>query len=117
MRRPLAYISFNSTGNRKEVIEAAKQYCRMSYLAGYSPICPALFQMNFLSADKPIEYKDGREMANDLLRRARVLVVCGDAESKEELEDMAIARRYQIPILAFSDMVFILEKIVKGMKG
>ena len=96
MIRPLAYISADFTGDELEVRATATKYCRVVYEAGYSPICPILFQPLFLKGNKPQEYKDGRDMANELLRRSRILVVCGEGESDEILADIALAKHFHI---------------------
>lgn len=96
MTRPLAYITADFTGDELEAKAAATKYCRAVYEAGYSPICPFLFQPLFIKAKKPQEYKEGREMANELLRRSRILVVCGEAETDIVLEDIALAKHLRI---------------------
>ena len=77
MRRPLAYITAAWRGDPCEVTEQAADYCRSVYEAGFSPICPMLYLPLFLHDAVPQEHKDGTDMARDLLRRSRVLVVCG----------------------------------------
>ena len=52
-------------------------YCRTVYEAGFSPICPTLYQPLFLKDAVPEEHKSGIDMVRDLLRRSHVLVVCG----------------------------------------
>ena len=97
MTRPLAYISADFNGDELEARAIATKYCRAVYEAGYSPICPVLFQSLFLKSNKPQEYKDGRDMANELLRRSRIMVVCTDSYSNEMLEEIAMAKHYGIP--------------------
>lgn len=96
MIRPLAYISASWGDEELETKAVAAKYCRAVYEAGYSPICPVMFQSYFLSKKKAQEYKDGRDMANELLRRSRILVVCGDEMSEEVLENIALAKRLRI---------------------
>ena len=57
--------------------EQAAKYCRAVYEAGFSPICPTLYQPLFLNDAVPEEHKSGIDMGRDLLRRSHVLVVCG----------------------------------------
>lgn len=97
MTRPLAYITAPFGGGEQKARTAAMKYCRTVYEAGYSPVCPILFQPLFLKKDKAVELKDGRDMANELLRRSRILVVCGKGSSDDMLEDIAIAEHYMIP--------------------
>lgn len=77
MKRPLAYITAAWCGSDHENMKLAAQYCRTVYEAGFSPICPTLYQPLFLNDAVPEEHKSGIDMGRDLLRRSHVLVVCG----------------------------------------
>lgn len=96
MKRPLAYITAPWKGDIADNAEQAAQYCRAVYEAGYAPICPALFLPLFLNDPVPQEHKDGIDMGRDLLRRSRVLVVCGHIVTEEMKNDIAIAQRLGI---------------------
>ena len=96
MKRPLAYITAPRKGGAVENAEQAAQYCRAVYEAGYAPICPALFLPLFLNDPVPQEHKDGIDIGRDLLRRSRVLVVCGHIVTEEMKNDIAIAQRLGI---------------------
>ena len=77
MKRSLAYITAAWRGDPAVDMEQAAHYCRVVYDAGYSPICPMLCLPLFLNDAVPEEHKNGIDMGRDLLRRSRVLVVCG----------------------------------------
>ena len=49
MKRPLAYITAAWCGSDHENTKLAAQYCRTVYEAGFSPICPTLYQPLFLN--------------------------------------------------------------------
>lgn len=110
MIRPLAYISASWSDKESEAKEVAANYCRVVYEAGYSPICPILYQPYFLKSKRAQEYKDGRDMANELLKRSRILVVCGDIETDEVLEDIAIADNYRIAATTLDGIVAVGSK-------
>ena len=76
-----------------ENTESAARYCRSVYDAGFSPVCPLLFLPLFLKDEIPQEHKDGIDMAHVYLRRAHVLVVCGDAVDETVKNDLAMAER------------------------
>lgn len=96
MTRPLAYISAPwGEDNLKNATDAAS-YCRQVYDAGYSPICPALFMPTFLKGDAPAEVKDRQEMSDELLKRCRILVVCGDTVNDEVKSNIALAKHCRI---------------------
>ena len=113
MTRPLAYITGDFGDDELDIKAAAVKCCRSVYEAGYSPICPVLFQPLFLKSKKAQEYKDGRDMANELLRRSRILVVCGDAESDEVLADIALAKHLRIAATTLEGILTIDHKKIK----
>ena len=96
MKRPLAYITAPWGDDPCENGKTAARYCREVYDAGYSPVCPVLFLPTFLKDNIPQEHKDGIDMARDYLRRAHVLVVCGDRVDESMKNDIAIAERLHI---------------------
>ena len=96
MRKPMAYITAAWSNNEFEVTETAAKYCRKLYEAGYTPVCPPLYLPLFLCDGVPQEHKDGIDMARDMLRRARVLVVCGSIVDENVKNDIAIAQRLNI---------------------
>ena len=55
MKRPLAYITAAWCGSDHENAKLAAQYCRAVYEAGFSPICPTLYQPLFLNDAVPEE--------------------------------------------------------------
>ena len=96
MKRPLAYITAAWSGSEIENAETAARYCRQVYDAGYSPICPMLYLPLFLNDAVPEEHKNGIDMGRDLLRRSRVLVVCGHSITEAMKNDIAVAQRLGI---------------------
>ena len=96
MKRPLAYITAAWSGDPCEATEQAAKYCRAVYEAGFSPICPTLYQPLFLNDAVPEEHKSGIDMSRDLLRRSHVLVVCGHGIDEIVKNDIATAERLRI---------------------
>ena len=96
MKRPIAYITAPWGSDDVENTERAAKYCREIYEAGFSPICPHLYLPLFLHDEIPQEHKDAIDMARDLLRRAHVLVVCGNRVTEPMKDDIAIAERLRI---------------------
>jgi len=96
MKRPLAYITAPWSENEFENTENAAKYCRAVYDAGFSPICPTLYQPLFLNDAVPEEHKSGIDMGRDLLRRSHVLVVCGSISTESMKNDVAVAQRLGI---------------------
>ena len=96
MKRPLAYITAAWKGDNYEDSKKAAEYCRKVYDAGFSPVCPTLYLPMFLNDAIPEEHKSGVDIGRDLLRRSRVLVVCGNHVDEEVKSDIAIAARFGI---------------------
>jgi hypothetical protein len=55
-----------------------------------------LFMPLFLNTAIPEEHKSGVDMGRDFLRRAHVLVVCGDSVDESVKSDIATAGRLNI---------------------
>ena len=96
MKRPLAYISAAWSGDEFEDTDRAAWFCRKVYDAGFAPVCPLLFLPLFLNDDVPEEHKSGADISRDLLRRAHVLVVCGNTVDEDVKNDIAVAARLGI---------------------
>lgn len=96
MKRPLAYISAAWTGGENKIMEAARDYCRAVYEAGFSPICPRLYLPIYIDDKIPREHKDGIDMARDMLRRSHVLIVCGGVVDESVKNEIAVAQRLNI---------------------
>ena len=96
MKKPFAYISAAWSGQEFTDTDQAAVYCRKVYLAGFTPICPILYLPHFLNDTVHAEHKDGIDMSRELLRRCRVLVVCGHVVTEEMKNDIAVAQRLGI---------------------
>ena len=96
MKRAFAYITAAWSGNEIKDTPQAVRYCREVYEAGFLPVCPTLFLPLFLNDAIPEEHKNKEDMGRDLLRRTRVLVVCGHDMSEDVKADIAIAARLGI---------------------
>lgn len=55
-----------------------RKYCHKVYELGYVPICPKLSLPQYLSVDIPEEQRAMGQISQQLLRRCRMLVVCGN---------------------------------------
>ena len=110
MKRPLAYITAAWTGEHKADTEQAAQYCRAVYEAGFSPVCPLLYLHLFLNDNIPEEHKSGIDMSRDMLRRAHVLVVCGNGMTEDVKNDIAVAGRLNIPATTLDGILTVKDK-------
>lgn len=96
MVRPFVYITAAWSGNKEGAKEAAETYCRRIYEAGYAPVCPILFLGDYLNPESAEEVKDYADMAAELLRRSRMLAVCGNGVDAQVKSDIALAKRLRI---------------------
>lgn len=63
---------------------------------GLAPICPKLYLPLILNDNVPEEHKDGIDMGQDMLKRSRMLLVCGGTVDEDVKNDIAVAARYGI---------------------
>jgi hypothetical protein len=96
MKRPLAYVTAAWGGSHSRDLDRAARYCRAVYEAGFSPVCPLLYMPLFINREIPEEHKNAVDMGRDLLRRSRVLVVCGTRVNEDVKNDIAVAARLRI---------------------
>ena len=103
MKRPLAYLTAAWSGEPDVDMELAAHYCRLTYEAGFSPICPLLYLPLFLNDSVPEEHKAGIDMRRDMLRRSHTLIVCGSAVDEDVKNDIAVAGRLGIECMNIED--------------
>jgi len=93
---PRAYVTAAWSKNPVEAEAQAKKYCGELVKAGYLPLCPVLAFSGIISDTDPDGDKKRREMSEDLLRRARFLVICGNVHNEDVKEDISIAKRAKV---------------------
>ena len=110
MKRPLAYITAAWSGNCEADTEQAIGYCRIAYEAGFSPVCPLLYLTLFINDAIPQEHKDGIDIRRDMLRRSRVLVVCGGKMDEDVKNDIAVAQRLNITATTLAGIITVNQQ-------
>ena len=114
MKRPLAYITAAWSGDRVADTKQAAGYCRIVYEAGFSPVCPLLYLPLYINDAIPQEHKDGLDMCRDMLRRAHVLVVCGEVTDEDVKNDIAVAQRLRIPATTLTGILTVKQQGISG---
>jgi len=109
MKRPLAYITSAWTGNEFIDTEKAITYSRAVYESGYSPICPNLYMPLFIDNNIPDEHESTITMSKDLLKRSRVLIVCGRKVDETVKTDIATASRLGITATTLDGILIITK--------
>jgi len=92
----MAYITAAWNREGFTAKQDAERYCRRVYEAGYLPICPGLMFNGFLNREVMKERGDGIAMAQDLLRRSRIVVLCGEKTDEQVKNDINLAKRLHI---------------------
>lgn len=110
IKKPFAYVCSPFRGDTGSNTEKAREYCRLIYEAGFTPICPHLHFPQFLNDSIPEERKAGMEMANSLLRRCHVLVVCGEQVSEGMMCEIILANRLNITATTLDGILTIKGK-------
>lgn len=102
---PRAYVTAAWSKNPVEAVDEARKYCRELVAAGYLPLCPVLAFNGVIDEEDPDAEKKRREMSEDLLKRARFLVVCGKKMNDDVREDISIAKRSKVIPTTFSGII------------
>ena len=95
MKRPLAYLTAAWSGEPDVDMELAAHYCRLTYEAGFSPICPLLY-LPALSPQCPAVRQPQYRFSHPRPRRSHTLIVCGSAVDEDVKNDIAVAGRLGI---------------------
>ena len=102
---PRAYVTAAWSKNRFEAEAEAKRYCQVLVDNGYIPICPVLAFSGIFTEENPDAHKLRREMEEELLRRARFLVVCGNRVSDEMKDDITIAKKAKLIVASMEGII------------
>lgn len=72
------------------------RYCRKVFELGYVPICPKMVTNAYLSLQNPDECKEYHATARQLLRRCRMVVVCGNETTSTMSAEIGIAEKLNL---------------------
>ena len=96
MNRIFAHISAPFSPVEEITTLRMKEYCRNLYDLGYMPVCPNLIYPQFLDDRIPDEREARVAMAQALLRRCRVLVLCTNDITLEMEQEIMLSKRLGI---------------------
>jgi hypothetical protein len=102
---PRAYVTAAWNKNPVVAKEEAKKYCRELIKEGYLPLCPVLAFDGIFSTEDTDSHKLKKEMSEDLLRRARFLVICGNKQNDEVKDDIAIAKKAKVIVTSLEGVI------------
>ena len=112
---PRAYVTAAWNKNPVVAKEEAKKYCSELIREGYLPLCPVLAFDGIFSSEDMDAHKRRKEMAEDLLRRARFLVICGSKQNDEVKDDIAIAKKAKVIVTSLEGVIG-YEKRLQNMQ-
>lgn len=102
---PRAYVTAAWSRNPTVAREEARRYCSELTREGYLPLCPVLAFDGIFSEEDSDAHKRRREMSEDLLRRARFLVICGSRQNDDVKDDIAVARKAKVIVTSLEDVI------------
>ncbi len=102
---PRAYVTAAWNKNPVVAKEEAKKYCSELIKEGYLPLCPILAFDGIFSSEDTDSHKRRKEMSEDLLRRARFLVICGNKQNDEVKDDIAIAKKAKVIVTSLEGVI------------
>ena len=86
-----------------------RRYCHKVYELGYVPICPRLSLPQYLSEDVPEEQRAMSQISQQLLRRCRMLVVCGGEITAAMAGEIGAAEKLKLICTTLDGLVKIRE--------
>ena len=92
MDRAFAYVSCSEEDSRVKV----QKYCRKIYELGYIPICPRFGFVPFLDESNAEDQQGLAQMSMLLLKRCRMVVVCGSEVTENMNTEISTADRLHI---------------------
>lgn len=102
---PRAYVTAAWSRNPTVAREEARRYCSELTREGYLPLCPVLAFDGIFSEEDSDAHKRRREMSEDLLRRARFLVICGRGQNDDVKDDIAVARKAKVIVTSLEGVI------------
>ena len=92
MEQALAYVCCSAEEGKTKV----QRYCRKIYELGYVPICPQYSFSPFLDDGDAEDMQAMRRMSHQILRRCRMVVVCGKETTGTMNTEISMADRLHI---------------------
>lgn len=102
---PRAYVTAAWNSNPVLAREEALKYSNALAKEGYLPLCPILVFDGIFGEDSPEAHKKRKEMSEDLLRRARFLVICGDKQNEDVKYDIAVAKKSKVIVTTLNGVI------------
>lgn len=105
MEQALAYVCCSPEESRAKV----QKYCRKIYEMGYVPLCPQFGFSPFLEEREAEDQQAFGRMSHLLLRRCRMVVVCGREVTATMHTEISMADRLHIICTTLEGLLKIKE--------
>lgn len=105
MEQALAYVCCPAEEGRTKV----QKYCRKIYELGYVPICPQFSFAPFLDESEAEDQQAFNRMSHLILKRCRMVVVCGREVTGTMNTDISTADRLHIICTTLDGLIKIKE--------
>ena len=105
MEQALAYVSCPADDSRAKM----QKYCRKIYELGYVPICPQFGFAPFLNESEAEDQQALNRMSHIILRRCRMVVVCGKEVTGTMNTEISMADRLHIICRTLDGLIKIKE--------
>ena len=105
MEQALAYVCCPAQESRARV----QKYCRKIYELGYVPICPQFGFAPFLDEGEAEDQQAFHRMSSLILKRCRMVVVCGKEVTGTMNKDISTADRLHIICTTLDGLIKIKE--------
>ena len=105
MEQALAYVCCPSDAGRAKIL----RYCRKIYDLGYVPLCPHLGFTPFLKESDAEDQQAFTQMSHLLLKRCRMIVVCGPEVAETMTAEISRADRLHIICTTLDGLVRIKD--------
>ena len=105
MEKALAYVCCPADVGKAKV----QKYCRKVYELGYVPICPQFGFAPFLNEGEAEDTQAFQRMSHMLLKRCRMVVVCGKEVTGTMNTEISMADRFHIICTTLDGLIRIKE--------
>ena len=106
MEQAMAYVCCPAEESRVK----EQRYCRKIYELGYVPICPRFGFLPFLEEGEAEDQQAYNRMSHLILKRCRMVVVCGKEVTGTMNTDISTADRLHIICTTLDGLIKIKEK-------
>ena len=90
-------------------VRETQEYSQSLFRLGYIPICPNVMFAAFLSNTVPSQKQARQDMSLEVLRRCRILVVCGNNITEEMTQEILLEERLGIVTVTFDGLKEVSE--------